>query len=159
MKVYLRSLGLWKVVETDEEPPTLRANHTLAQLKAYDEEMLKNDRALICIHSGLADNVFTSIMDLETLKGVWDKLKKIHEEDDRVKKTKLLTLKREFAMLQMKKDELIKDFSNMLMDIVNQIQLYGEDLLDGKEKDKSKFQCTFCCKPDHTDKFCWTNKK
>ncbi|GMI89756.1 hypothetical protein like AT3G20980 [Hibiscus trionum] len=80
MKVYLRSLGLWKVVETDEEPSALSANPTLVQLKAYDEEMLKKDRALTCIHSGLAYHIFTSIMDLETPKGVWDKLKENMKE-------------------------------------------------------------------------------
>ncbi|KAL4385296.1 hypothetical protein GQ457_15G029610 [Hibiscus cannabinus] len=136
MKVYLRSLGLWNVVETNEDPPALRANPTLAQLKAYNEDLLKKDKALTCIHSGLADHIFTSIMDLETPKSVWDKLKEIHEGGDRVKKTKLLILKREFSMLQMKDDELIKDFSNMLMDVVNQIRLYGENLPDAKVVEK-----------------------
>ncbi|GMI89813.1 hypothetical protein HRI_002650600 [Hibiscus trionum] len=126
MKVYLRSLGFWKVVETDEEPPTLRANLTLAQLKAYDEEMLKKDKALPYIHSGLVDHILLAF----TL-GVWDKLKEIHEGGDKVKKIKLLTLKREFAMLQMKEDELIKDFLNTMMTIVNQIRLYDEDLPNG----------------------------
>ncbi|KAL4384716.1 hypothetical protein GQ457_15G015800 [Hibiscus cannabinus] len=132
MKVYLRSLGLWNVVETNEDPPSLIANPTLAQLKANNEDLLKKDKALTCIHSGLVDHIFTSIMDLETPKSVWDKLKEIHEGGDRVKKTKLLTLKREFSMLQMKDDELIKDFSNRLMDVVNQIRLYGENLPDAK---------------------------
>ncbi|KAL4324140.1 hypothetical protein GQ457_11G003170 [Hibiscus cannabinus] len=136
MKVYLRSLGLWNVVETNEDPPALRANPTLAQLKAYNEDLLKKDKALTCIHSVLADHIFTSIMDLETPKSVWDKLKEIHEGGDRVKKTKLLTLKREFSMLQMKDDELIKDFSNRLMDVVNQIRLYGENLPDAKVVEK-----------------------
>ncbi|KAK5846213.1 hypothetical protein PVK06_002489 [Gossypium arboreum] len=72
MIVYLRSLGLWKVVETDEDPPALRQNPTIAQLKAYDEEILKKDKALTCIHSGLVDHIFTSIMDLETPKAIWN---------------------------------------------------------------------------------------
>ncbi|KAL4285133.1 hypothetical protein GQ457_16G021100 [Hibiscus cannabinus] len=39
-------------------------------------------------------------------------------------------------MLQMKDDELIKDFSNRLMDVVNQIRLYGENLPDAKVVEK-----------------------
>ncbi|KAL4387191.1 hypothetical protein GQ457_09G030480 [Hibiscus cannabinus] len=124
MKVYLRSLGLWNVVETNKDPPVLRANPTLAQLKAYNEDLLKKDKALTCIHSVLADHIFTSIMDLETPKSVWDKLKEIHEGGDK------------FSMLQMKDDELIKDFSNKLMDVVNQIRLYGENLPDAKVVEK-----------------------
>ncbi|XP_048235701.1 uncharacterized protein LOC125371208 [Ricinus communis] len=179
-------------------------------------------------------------MDPETPKAIWDKLKETYEGGDRVKKAKLLTLKREFMMLQMKDDELIKDYSTRLMDIVNQIRLYGEKLPDEKvvekvminvpqrfeaktstieescdmtsltiselisnsgkkfessnkgkaidsstsghnekfptcpickrtnhaekdyhfkDKDKSKFQCTFCKKAGHTKNFCWSKKK
>ncbi|XP_039017034.1 uncharacterized protein LOC120147807 [Hibiscus syriacus] len=232
MKVYLRFLGLWRVVETDEDPPELRPNPTLAQLRAHDEEMLKNDRALTCIYFGLAYHIFTSIMDLETPKSVWNKLKEAYEGGDKVKKIK-------FSMLQMKEDELIKDKTMRLTDIVNQIRLYGKDLLNEKvvekvmvsvpqrfeakfstieescdmsrltivdlvnnlgkkprglkgkffgystsgqsgkfppcpvskkinhaEKDcrfkdrsKTKFQCSFCDKLGHTEKFCWTKKK
>ncbi|KAL4309450.1 hypothetical protein GQ457_01G023190 [Hibiscus cannabinus] len=136
MKVYLRSLGLWNAVETDEDPPALRANPTLAQLKAYNEDLLKKDIALTCINSRLAYHIFTSIMDLETPKSVWNKLKEIHKGGDKVKKTKLLTLKIDFSILQMKADELIKDFSNRLMDVVNQIRLYGENIPDAKVVEK-----------------------
>lgn len=31
MKTYLKSQGLWKVVETDESPPALGENPTVAQ--------------------------------------------------------------------------------------------------------------------------------
>ncbi|KAE8726326.1 cytochrome P450 [Hibiscus syriacus] len=81
MKVYLRFLGLWIVVETDKDPPELRPNPTLSQFRAHDEEMLKKDRVLTCIHFGLADYIFTSIMDLETPKSVWNKLKETYEGD------------------------------------------------------------------------------
>ncbi|KAK8313202.1 hypothetical protein V6Z12_D01G093200 [Gossypium hirsutum] len=85
MKVYLRSIGLWKVVETYKDPPASRQNPTIAQLKAYDEEILKKDKALTCIHSGSVGHIFTSIMDLETPKAIWDKLKETYEGGDRVK--------------------------------------------------------------------------
>jgi hypothetical protein len=43
-------------------------------LRAYEEEKLKKEKAITCLHSGLVDHIFTIIMDLETLKQVWDKL-------------------------------------------------------------------------------------
>ncbi|GJT29859.1 retrovirus-related pol polyprotein from transposon TNT 1-94 [Tanacetum coccineum] len=70
MKTYLKSQGLWKVVETDESTPALGENPTVAQLRTYDTESLKKDKALTCLHSGIADQIFTSIMDLETPKAV-----------------------------------------------------------------------------------------
>ena len=72
MKSYLKSIGLWDAVETGRDPPPLRANPTIAQMKQYEEELLKKDKALTVLHSALADHVFTGIMALETAKEVWD---------------------------------------------------------------------------------------
>ncbi|GJY96945.1 retrovirus-related pol polyprotein from transposon TNT 1-94, partial [Tanacetum coccineum] len=118
MKTYLKSQGLWKVVETDESTPALGENPTVAQLRTYETESLKKDKALTCLHSGIADQIFTSIMDLETPKAVWDKLQETFEGTDRVKAVRLLTLKREFELLRMKDDELVKDYSARMMDVV-----------------------------------------
>ncbi|XP_034701006.1 uncharacterized protein LOC117926024 [Vitis riparia] len=68
MRFYLRSQGLWNVVMSEADPPPLGANPTIAQMKAYEEEKLKKDKAITCLHSGLADHIFTKIMDLETPK-------------------------------------------------------------------------------------------
>nr|KYP60445.1 hypothetical protein KK1_022851 [Cajanus cajan] len=70
MKFVLRSQGLWNVVISEADPPPLRENPTIAQIKAYEEEKLKKDKAITCLHAGLADHIFTKIMDLETPKSV-----------------------------------------------------------------------------------------
>lgn len=136
MKTYLKSQGLWKVVETNEDPPALRANPKIAQLRSYEEDLLKKDKVLTCLHSGLADQIFTSIMDLETPKAVWDKLQETFEGTDRVKSIRLLTLRREFEMLKMKDDELMKDYSSRMMDVVNQMRLHGEIVKDQRVVEK-----------------------
>ncbi|GJU65696.1 retrovirus-related pol polyprotein from transposon RE1 [Tanacetum coccineum] len=136
MKTYLKSQGLWKVVETDESIPALGENPTVAQLRTYETESLKKDKALTCLHSGIADQIFTSIMDLETPKAVWDKLQETFEGTDRVKAVRLLTLKREFELLRMKDDELVKDYSARMMDVVNQMRLHGEVVKDQKVVEK-----------------------
>ena len=38
MTFYLRSQGLWNVVETNADPSPLLANPTLAQIRAFEEE-------------------------------------------------------------------------------------------------------------------------
>nr|GEX06989.1 hypothetical protein [Tanacetum cinerariifolium] len=126
MKTYLKSQGLWKVVETDESTPALGENPMVAQLRTYDTESLKKDKALTCLHSAIADQIFTSIMDLETPKAMWDKLQETFEGTDRVKAVRLLTLKRKFELLRMKDDELVKDYSARMMNVVNQMRLHGE---------------------------------
>ncbi|KAJ4713761.1 Retrovirus-related Pol polyprotein from transposon TNT 1-94 [Melia azedarach] len=126
MKSYLKSIGLWDAVETGRDPPPLRANPTIAQMKQYEEELLKKDKALTVLHSALADHVFTGIMALETAKEVWDQLKEQNEGSDRVKAVRLLTLKREFENLKMKEAETIKVYSSKVMELVNQMRLLGE---------------------------------
>ncbi|KAJ4719034.1 Retrovirus-related Pol polyprotein from transposon TNT 1-94 [Melia azedarach] len=126
MKSYLKSIGLWDAVETGRDPPPLRVNPTIAQMKQYEEELLKKDKALTVLHSALADHVFTGIMALETAKEVWDQLKEQNEGSDRVKAVRLLTLKREFENLKMKEAETIKVYSSKVMELVNQMRLLGE---------------------------------
>ncbi|WJZ96236.1 hypothetical protein VitviT2T_014941 [Vitis vinifera] len=72
MRFYLTSQGLWNVVMSEAYPPPLGANPTVAQMKAYEEEKLKKDKAITCLHSRLADHIFTKIMDLETPKQMKD---------------------------------------------------------------------------------------
>ena len=85
MRFYLRSQGLWNVVTTDVDPSPLSVNPTLAQIRAHEEEKLKKDKAITCLHSAFADHIFTKIMDLETPKLVWDKLQGEFEGSNRVK--------------------------------------------------------------------------
>ncbi|GJT32633.1 retrovirus-related pol polyprotein from transposon TNT 1-94 [Tanacetum coccineum] len=92
------------VVEIDESTPALEENPMVAQLRTYDTESLKKDKALTCLHSGT----------------------------DRVKAVRLLTLKREFELLRMKDDKLVKDYSARMMDVVNQMRLHGEVVKDQK---------------------------
>nr|KYP46230.1 hypothetical protein KK1_032223 [Cajanus cajan] len=61
-------------------------------------------------------------MDLETLKKVWDKIQDEFEGSSRVKSVRLLTLKREFELMKIKKNnESVKDYFGKLMDVVNQM--------------------------------------
>jgi len=111
---------------------SLTANHIIAQMKAYKEEKLNEDKAITCLHSGLADHIFTKIIDLETPKQVWDKLLGEFEGSNRDKTIRLLTLKRKFGLMKMKDNESIKDYSARLMDVVNQIRLLGKAFTDHK---------------------------
>ncbi|GJY34051.1 hypothetical protein Tco_0418520, partial [Tanacetum coccineum] len=68
------------VVKTNESPPALGENPTVAQLRSYETESLKKDKTLTCLHSGNVNQIFTSIIDLEIPKVVWDKLQETFED-------------------------------------------------------------------------------
>nr|KYP31983.1 hypothetical protein KK1_047447 [Cajanus cajan] len=126
MKFVLRSQGLWNVVISEADPPPLRENPTIAQIKAYEEEKLKKDKTITFLHARLAYHIFTKIMDLKKPKQVRDKIKDEFEGSSKVKFVRLLTLKREFELMKMKDNESVKDYSGRLMDVVNQMRLLGE---------------------------------
>ena len=68
MKAYLKAQSLWDVVESDTEPPALKANPTLAHIKKHEEDVAKKPRALTCLCSALTEVIFTRIMACETPK-------------------------------------------------------------------------------------------
>ena len=65
-------------------------------------------------------------MDLETPKQVWDKLQGEFEGSNKIKTVRLLTLKREFELMNVRDNECVKDYSGKLMDVVNQMRLLGK---------------------------------
>ncbi|XP_055961872.1 uncharacterized protein LOC130015548 [Mercurialis annua] len=119
MKSYLKSLGLWNAVIIGRDPPPLRANPIVAQIKQYEEELLKKDKALTCLYAALADN-----------------LKEENEGSERVKTVRLLSLKREFENLKMKESEAVKEYSSKVMELVNQMRLFGEVIEEYKIVEK-----------------------
>ena len=79
---------------------------------------------------------FSRIIDWDTFKKAWNKLKEEFEGSTRVKDVKLLTLKREFDMLKMKNPDSVKDYTTKLMYIVKQIRLAGEQFSDQRVVEK-----------------------
>ncbi|KAF2305582.1 hypothetical protein GH714_006889 [Hevea brasiliensis] len=71
----LKGLDLWEAVEMGADPPPLRANPTVTQLKHYAEESAKKFKALSYIHSAVSESIFTRIMACETGKEAWDRLR------------------------------------------------------------------------------------
>jgi transposase InsO family protein len=136
MKAYLKAYDLWEITESGIEPPPLRANPTVAQIKQHSEDVAKKFKALSCIQSAISDSIFTRIMTCETAKEAWDKLKEEFHGSQRTRQMQVLNLRREFEILKMKETEVVKDYADRLMKVVNQIRLLGEDLPDKRIVEK-----------------------
>ena len=136
MRTYLRSFDLWEVVKTDAALEPLRGNPTLAQIKHHSEEKAKKHKALTCIQSAVTDVIFTRIMTCESAKEAWDKLKEEFYGSDKTRQMQVINLRREFEVLKMEEDETIRQYSDRLMKVVNQIRLLGEELTDSRIVEK-----------------------
>ncbi|GAV65405.1 UBN2 domain-containing protein, partial [Cephalotus follicularis] len=98
----------------------------LKQIKKMKGEFSRNFKALSFLHSAVSTTIFPRIMGVSTAKEVWDTLKEEFEGFGRTNAIRLLHLKREFVNLKMEKDETVKDFFSRIMEIVNQIKIFGE---------------------------------
>ena len=114
----------------------MRDNPTLAKIKNHEDECARKFKDLSFIHSAISDSIFIRIMHLETTKEAWDKLKEDFQGSERNKQMQILNLRREFESLKMKDSETIKEFSDKLMKVVNQIRLLGEELNDKRVVEK-----------------------
>ncbi|XP_016751812.1 uncharacterized protein [Gossypium hirsutum] len=135
MKAYFKAFDLRDAIETSRDVP-LKSSSIIAQIKQHSEEVAKKFKALSCIHSTVTDVIFTRIMNYETAKEAWDKLKEEYQGSDRMRQIQVLNLWREFEVLKMKESETVKEYSDRLMKVVNQIRLHGEEFPDKRIVEK-----------------------
>ena len=69
-------------------------------------------------------DVFEKIIEEETTKGVWDKLKNLYGGDEKLKKVKLQMLRKQYKMFQMKEDESIAAYFSRIVTLTNQMKVW-----------------------------------
>nr|KYP40246.1 hypothetical protein KK1_038439 [Cajanus cajan] len=136
MRTYLRAQSLWEVVENGSNPAPLPDNPTMAQVRFHSDEVAKEGRALAIIQAAVHDDVFIKILNLDTAKEAWDKLKEEFQGSERTRRMKVLNLRREFEAIKMKEAETVKEFADRLSKVVTQIRLLGEELSDQRVVEK-----------------------
>lgn len=131
----MRVQSLWELEENGSNPGPLSENPTVAQLRFHSEEVAKEGKTFVIIHT-TTHNVFIKILDLETTKEAWDKLKKEFQGSERTSRMKVQNLKREFETIKIKESETVNEFSDRLYKVVTQIRLLGEELKDQRVVEK-----------------------
>ena len=75
-------------------------------------------------------------MALKSAKAIWDYLEKEYVGDERRRSMQVLNLMREFELQRMKESEIVKDYTDKLLGIVNKIRLLGGDFADSRIVEK-----------------------
>ncbi|KAK5774741.1 uncharacterized protein LOC108477637 [Gossypium arboreum] len=125
MKTYLQKFDLWEVIKSKVEPAPLRANPTVAQIRQHSDELTKRHKAMSCIQNSVSNVIFTRIMACKSLKQAWNKMKEEFQWTERTRQQQLLNLRRDFENLKMKEEETVKQYSDRIMAVVNNIRLLG----------------------------------
>ncbi|XP_021894979.1 uncharacterized protein LOC110812499 [Carica papaya] len=126
----------------DSNLPPIGDTPALNQIKRYEEDKTKKLKAIACLFSTVLDKVFLRIMNFESPKAAWEKLKEEFNGGVRSRKIKILRLKSEFALLRIQKNESVKDFASKLLDVVNKMRLFGGGFSEIKGGRADSYQLT-----------------
>jgi hypothetical protein len=89
----------------------------------------KQDKTAIAyLFQGLSEEMTLQVANSKSAKEVWDTLKIRNVGVDRVQKAKLQTLKSEFELLQMEKDDTIDSFTAKMTSIISKMTSLGSTL-------------------------------
>jgi len=127
MQTYLNALvyEIWEAIKngyTVASMPITSADDK----KAYESNL----KAKNAIMYGLVDRELVKVMNYESAKEIWDKLKSIHERDMKIEEAKLQTHRTQFESLKMNEDENIEAYKLRVNEVINMIRGLGEKIED-----------------------------
>nr|GEV24754.1 zinc finger, CCHC-type [Tanacetum cinerariifolium] len=98
--------------------------------KKTEADNKKDKTAIAFLYQTLPKDQLLQISRHKTTKAIWNALKTGHLGEERVQQARLQTLKSDFEMLQMKKDETIDAFTTKLTNLVNKASSLGHTMED-----------------------------
>lgn len=133
MCTIFKSHRLWEMVEQGFDTPVKKeGDHALsaAQKLTLEENIAKDAKALGLIQSAVSDDIFPRIALQETAKDAWEILQKEFRGDKKVRSVRLQALRRDFEYMCMQDDESLSGYITTLLELVNQMKSYGENISD-----------------------------
>ncbi|XP_068486664.1 uncharacterized protein [Phaseolus vulgaris] len=124
MRVLFDYHELWDVVESAVS--ALAANATEAQRVAHHDQKKKDNKALYLIHRGMNDETFEQIEGATIASEAWIILSTNYKGDDKIKKVRLQTLRRQYELLQMETTKTIDVYINKFFALTNKMKTNGE---------------------------------
>lgn len=136
MENFLRSKGLWSLIENGFEEPRTETGLTDVQLSLLDDTRTKDHKVKHYLYQAIDRVTFEQILDRHNSKVVWDSLKRKFGGNARVKRSLLQALRRDFEVLEMKKSETITEYFARVMAVANKMRSNGETMPDSKVVEK-----------------------
>ncbi|RDX70958.1 hypothetical protein CR513_49745, partial [Mucuna pruriens] len=124
------------LVKTGVEEPIAGTVLTNAQLKQLEKFRIGDHKVKHYLSKVIDRSVFEQILNRSKSKIVWDSLKCKFGGNDRVKKSMLNALRREFEVLEMTDTETITKYFARIMALANKMRSNKENMLDSKVVEK-----------------------
>ena len=105
-------------------------NLTQAEKDALREQRKKYGNDLFYIHQAMHESILPRVAAAITPKQAWDTLGKTYQGLDKIRKSNLQILRRDFESLSMKDSETIDTFYTRVVSFINQLKSHGEGIED-----------------------------
>ena len=128
MKTLFCSQGIWDLIEKGFNEPQDESTLTQDENDKLQDNKKKDAKVSFLIQQSLDESIFPKVCAPKKSEIAWDILETAYQGTSKVKIAKLQTLRRDFENLCMKDLESIDQFLNQVMNVVNQIRSYGDDL-------------------------------
>jgi hypothetical protein len=126
--LFLKSIDIWKIVETGWIKPKEAEEITITQTSAR----LSNDKALRALCQALSPYEFARISNCEIAKDAWEILETTYEGTKLVKTSKLQMLISKFEEIKMLEEETFGEFYTKINDLRNSMVSLRKSILDVK---------------------------
>ncbi|XP_024156018.1 uncharacterized protein LOC112164004 [Rosa chinensis] len=130
MENFLRSKEYWSLVEVGFEELTSSSNMSEIAQKRLDEMKLKDLKVKNYLFQAIDRTILETILKKDTSKNIWDPMKKKYAGNERVKRSVLQALRRDFETLEMKSGEIVTNYFSRVMSVANKMRIYGEVMKD-----------------------------
>jgi len=102
----------------------------VAQFKDLKAKRSREAATLGLIQRGVDDPIFPRIMRITNAKQAWKTLQSEYEGDVNVGVINLQSLGGESENIKMEENDIVDEFSNMIVKVINQIKSYDEEISD-----------------------------
>jgi hypothetical protein len=128
MYFFLKSIDVWKIVETGWIKPEATDKITVIQTSSR----LSNDKALHALCQALSPSEFARISNCEIAKDAWQILETTYEGTKLMKSAKLQMLIFKFEEIKMLEEETLGEFYTKISSLRNSMVSLGKQISDVK---------------------------
>lgn len=136
MENLLRAKQVWNLIDPGIREPAVGIAQSEGEKKKLEELRMKDLQVKHYLYQAIDRVTFEQIMDRKTSKAVWNSMKQRFAGNERVKRSMLQKLRRDFEILEMKDGETIPEYFGRVLTISNQIRSNGEQIEDVKIVEK-----------------------
>lgn len=136
MENFFRAKGLWNLIEIGFEEPASTVVLTTEQRAQLDNAKTNDHKVKHYLYQSIDRVTIDQIQDRRSSKIIWESMKKKFGGNERVRKSLLQKLRRDFEILEMNESEKVEEYFKRVLTITNKMRSNGETMTESKVVEK-----------------------